>query len=116
MPKASEVAAELRKFADSLDRNPDAEIAVPAIYSHHWYKDSKQAFMNLARLMPRPLVKSLSYGDKPDRVLTYESPALRIVASIPQSLTCELIAPATPAVYRCDPILSESEDAELESA
>jgi hypothetical protein len=47
--------------------------------------------------------------------LEYSSKFMDVYTSIPQSFTCTLIEPAKKAVYRCDPILSESEDAELEA-
>src|SRR5260221_520492 len=108
--KSGLVAIELRKLADALDVQPDAEIEKPTI---HFYGYEKNKFLALARMLPRPLKKSVS---DPESIrwarvhLQYDSDALCIDCSIPQSLTCELIAPAKPAVYRCDPILSKEEE------
>ena len=115
MPKASELATELRKFADSLDTNPDAEI-VKAYLGFSCY--AKEAFLATVRLLPRPLKKKVNEyaNSRPDLQMSYESPALYAYTTVPQSLTCTLVEPARKAVYKCDPILSETEDAELEVA
>jgi hypothetical protein len=109
--KAGLVAIELRKLADALDVQPDAEIITPWIMFHGYEKDE---FLATARLLPRPLTKKVEDdGSKWARVrLECKSP-INISASAPQSLTCELVEPAKPAVYRCAPILSEEEDAEV---
>lgn len=108
---AGMLAIELRKLADALDAQPDAKITKPTVY---FYCDAKDEFLAVARLLPRPLAKRVTDADdhKWARVrIEYQSPALDVDASIPQSLTCELLEPAKPAVYRCAPILSEEEDA-----
>jgi hypothetical protein len=111
--KAGDLAIELRKFADRLESQPDAMIDNPSMYFIFY---SKEPFLAFAKLMPRPLKKSVRTWESsaPDLRLTYDSPLLTIVAKIPQSLTCTLVKPAQEAVYECDPILSEAEDAELE--
>lgn len=103
--KAALVAMELRKLADALDVQPDAEIVKPYVW---FMANDKDAFLALARLLPRPLVKKL---DGPYIQIGYDNPAIFVASQVSQSLTCELIEPAKPAVYRCDPILSEEEDA-----
>lgn len=112
MITAGAVAAELRKLADALDVQPDAEIIKPFV---HFYGISKEPFLSLARLLPRPLNKAVEVGDEKYRRIhvQYDSPAMWIDASVPQSLTCELIEPAKPAIYRCDPILSKEEDEQV---
>lgn len=115
MPKAAEVALELRKLADSLDRGPDTEITPAALMFH---VDEKEIFKGLVRILPHPLTKSIFLPDSkyPYLHMTYDSKGLRVIAAIKQSLSCELIEPAKPAVYRCEPILSEAEEAALETA
>lgn len=115
MPKAHEVATELRKLADSLDKNPEASIQAPMVAFYHHLKSEKDAFLSVCRILPRPLVKSLAqYGSgDPDIQIKYVTDAISIKASIPQSLTCTMVEPAKPAVYHCDPILSAEEDATL---
>lgn len=105
---ASMVAAQLRMLADALDKEPDAIIR-PAWVSFHC--NTKEEFLNVARLLPRPLQKSI---DSPGRnfaryQLEYLSPTMDVHCSVPQSTTCKLIRPAQPAVYDCDPLLPEFE-------
>lgn len=61
MPKAADIAIELRKLADRLDSNPEAELVAPTIYFTHAYLaasfNAKNLFLALAKLLPRPLKK-----------------------------------------------------------
>lgn len=111
-PTAHEVATAFRQLADSLDRNPDAPIKKPWI---SFYCDDKQAFANVVKLLPRPLVRKEESGD--DRwariKVEHVTAVIDVNASIPKSLTCELVEPARAAVYRCDPVLSLLEEGEL---
>lgn len=115
MPKANEVSSELRKLADALDKSPEAEIKKPSIYWSHAYGGdiAKYQFLALAKIFPKPYKKGDGY-DYDEVTLDHDTPALNIYASIPKSLTCELIEPAKPAVYRCTPLLSELEESMLE--
>ena len=113
MPLAHEVATELRKFADSLDRVPDAEVSRPFMnFGRDYLANDKERFLSIARFMPRPIKKE--YTDR-ELKLNYESPALYIFANIDRADVCELVEPAKPAVYRCDPILSDDEVESLEA-
>lgn len=112
---AKDVAVEFRKFADQLDAHPDLEMDKPFISFYFWKKEQKHLFLNAARVMPRPFVKEHPLTDDGDLKLIYNSDAMRILTSLPKVHTCEIVEPARPAVYRCDPILSPEEDAELES-
>lgn len=114
MPKASEIAAEFRKFADLLDRTPDA--ITPRAFCL-FAADTKEEFLGIGRALPRPLKKEVvgENGAYPTLVLTYKSPAAQFYTRVAQSLTCELIEPAKPAMYRYDPILSDEELAEVEA-
>lgn len=113
MPLAKDVAAELRKLADSLDKTP--EQSVPHVFIHMSHHD-KESFLSAARNMPRPFIKEVTPSSYPELRLKYKTDAIHFWNCVPQSLTCELVEPAKPAVYRCDPILSLEEDAELEQA
>jgi hypothetical protein len=116
MPKANEVATELRKLADALDKSPDAEIVRPSMnFSHTYVGKAKEKFLALAHLLPLPLKKGNGYSENVLE-LTYESATIIIASYIDKQLTCELVEPAKPAVYRCDPILSEAEESSLEVA
>lgn len=106
---AHEVATELRKLADSLDKQPEAVVRKAWV---SFYCDRKDEFLNTARLLPRPVKKSENHPERPySRIkLEYMSDAMDAYASIEKSKTCELIEPAKPAVYRCAPILSDEEE------
>ena len=54
MPFARDVANELRKLADALDKEPKTEVAQP-LFS--FINNTKEKFMASARLLPRPLAK-----------------------------------------------------------
>jgi hypothetical protein len=110
MPLAHEVAIELRKLADSIDREPNAVIIKPFI---SFYCDRKDEFIAVANILPRPLTKreSDSDNDRWCRIrIGYDTASITVDASLRKSLTCELVEPAKPAVYRCAPILSLEED------
>jgi hypothetical protein len=106
MPLAKEVSAELRRFADSLDQNPEVEIKDPLVSFYHYSESQKQEFLNVAKLLPRPLMKDYA-GEEIS--LNYKTPAIWIYAKIPRNAVCEIVEPARPAVYRCEPILGEVE-------
>lgn len=120
MPKAHDVAEELRKLADGLDKEPEAKITDASVYFSHWMSDEKRKmmFLTLARLLPRPLQKQYPKEDAQggDLELIYKSAAMRINASIPRSVVCHIVEPAKPAVYKCEPLLSEEDEKELTQA
>lgn len=113
MPKAHDIATELRKLADALDVQPELEMRKLWI---DFYCSTKEEFLNAAAIMPRPFVKSESQPSSPEwnRIaVDHKTQAVEIKASVLKSLTCELVEPAKPAIYRCDPILSALEEAQL---
>ena len=124
MPKASEVAIELRKLADSLDAQPDQELFRPEVDFSCKYKSSagpnvaKERFIALAHILPRPLKKGHQTFDENALELRYASDALIVVTSIEQSRVCTLIEPerVIPAKYDCVPLLSDDENAGIEAA
>ena len=112
---AGMVALELRRIADALDREPDAEVVAPMMTfycnSYSAPDKGKQVFLNTVRLLPRPLVKEFS-----GITIEIENPNKSVVwlrASIAREVVCEIVEPARPAVYNCAPLLSDQEDAEL---
>lgn len=113
MPKASEVANELRKLADGLDNDPNANIERPFIYFSHYGNSNKASFMAIAKALPRPFQKE--YKDK-DFEISYRGEAIVLCVRINRDAVCRIVAPAKPAVYECDPILSEEEHAKLDGA
>jgi hypothetical protein len=106
------VAAEFRKLADALDKEPDAECVRPVV---GFFCNSKEQFITAATAMPRPFKKKDSWDGK-EIDLDYNTKVVIVRVQVPKSLTCTLVKAAQPAVYECDPILSAIEEAELEAA
>ena len=111
---AHAAAEELRKLADCFDKQPEVVIESPTIWLHN---STKETFMAAAKIMPRPIKKSVSRpeSDYPDLHWEYASQSLRIINSVPQKACCVLVQPAQPAKYDCPSILSEEEEASLET-
>jgi hypothetical protein len=110
MPKASEIAAELRGLAESIAMIDDS-VNLPYVFVNIRH-NSKESFLAFAKnAMPRPFATSTehNYGQEYDLRLTHETDNVHVWCAVNQSLTCTLVEPAKPAVYKCDPILSEEE-------
>lgn len=110
--KASVIAQELRRIADALDKEPDAEI-------HHTFPSfdtdaDKDAFLRLARVWPRPAKKEITWPEESYSALNLIHGNARL--SIKRSSLCTLVKPAQPAVYDCEPILSKFEEDSLVEA
>jgi len=107
MTTAKEVALELRRIADSLEREPETEIKAPLVYFPQSYSvDAKSHFLNIARLMPRPYEKT--YRER-ELEIGYGTEAIKVYATVDRDRVCTVITPAVPAVYDCEPLLSETE-------
>lgn len=115
MAKAKQIAEALRTIAENLEREPEAECGYFFVSTR---SDDKDTFLTLARLFTKPFTKTFSDYDieiehnfmASDRAYDY---AVRCYAKVSRSKVCELVEPAKPAVYRCDPLLSEAEEAAL---
>ena len=114
MPTTAAVASELRRIADLLDKSPDLEVEQPNLRFYHGYSGKKENFFDLVKVFPRPIKKGDGYSHD-EITLTHETDALIVYASIYKSSVCTLVAPATPARYACDPLLSLEEEAALGS-
>jgi hypothetical protein len=118
MPKSSEVAAELRKLADALDREPEQELPVTNVdfYCKYAGVKGKPMFLALVRILPHPLTKS--DDDMGGLELKYTTPSLCIRTVVERDKVCKLIRPAQqiPAKYECEPLLTTEEDASLTEA
>lgn len=119
MPKAHDVATELRRIADALDKEPETELPQPLMSfrctSYSSVDDGKGYFLAAVRLLPRPLDKTsddatyeVGHGRGTDAPVWFR-------AYIDRSRICKLIEPAKPAVYECPSLLSPEEEAELEA-
>lgn len=108
------LATELRKLADAVEplERVNGEFSKPWLFMSFAYGGavSKSTFIELAKALPKPYTKKV---DDKDMRLVYESDALSIQAVIERSQVCELVEAARPAVYRCEPLLSADEDAEI---
>ena len=115
MPKASEVAAELRKIADALDQISELSVDKPILSFSHYSKDQKDSFLGIARVMPHPLKKTYPTDDGQYASVTvsHASPGLHISNSIIRTAVCTVIKPAQPAQYDCELTLLDHEDASL---
>ena len=72
---------------------------------------TKATFLELAKVVPRPLTKKIRFEGT-----TYEDYTLEgdgFVLGIPRSALCVIVEPARPARYECPSILSEAEEAAL---
>lgn len=112
MPTAHKVATGLRKLADALDEQPELKMQTAWV---SFYCDTKDLFINAASILPHPYKKSESSpGTAYSRIsIEHKDIGVETRVSVQKSLTCELVEPAKPAVYRCDPILSAIEEAAL---
>jgi hypothetical protein len=112
MPKASEVATELRKLADALDREPEAKMDRPLVF---FYPEDKQMFLNQARIFPKPLTKVIEDpdGSYPKMCLENKGKGIWLRTVISRDVVCKVVKPATPAVYDCEPLLSQDEEESL---
>lgn len=112
MPTATSIATELRRIADVLDKTPDVDLVKPSLDFYHGYMGTKEQFLAIAKIFPRPFTKGNGYSH--DKVeITHESAALNVGASIDRSKVCTLVEPAKPAVYDCVPLLSLEEEQAL---
>ena len=117
MPLAKEIAAELRKVADALDRNPDVETIRPYLNWFHSFSESKEKFLAAARLLPHPLEKIYEESGSYPRVkVRHATDALVSEVSIYKESICTIVEPARPAVYDCALTLTADEDAALTEA
>ncbi len=107
--KASELATKLRTLADSLDKAPGAEINPYVSISPSC--DNKETFLELAKVLPRPLTKKIRHEGTSYEDFTLEGDGFLLC--IPRSALCVIVEPARPARYECPSILSEEEEAAL---
>ena len=114
MATLREIATALRNVADALDKGPDAECARPYLSFHFW-NGNKEQFLALANAFPRPFSKKYEDRENGSLEIEHDDPALGTYAKIPRSVVCQLVEPARPAVYKCEPLLSEEEVATVSS-
>jgi hypothetical protein len=105
-----EYAQKLKIAAEFFLSKPEFKIRnSPILFSSYW--SDKEAFL--------AAVKALGSGEK-----KYEGESLKFIVTITEGLTfdvevsrsavCRLVKPAQPAVYDCEPLLSQEEEATLD--
>ena len=112
MPTANAIASRLREIADMLDKTPDAEMTSASLSFYHGLLGTKEQFLNLAKVFPRPFEKGDGYRHD-EYTLEHKTNAVRVYASIDRSKVCILREPAREAVYDCVPLLSLEEEKAL---
>jgi len=109
-PTAGQVANELRRVAEALDKSPETLIEQPMVSFYcndHGAEDKgKTVFQSLARLLPHPLTKDFS---ETTLMLVLKNDAIWLRAQIDRANICELVTPALPAEWKCAPIFSDEE-------
>ncbi len=112
--KAGEVATELRRIADALDKAPDLDIQP---YFSIDTDTDKEKFIALAKIMPRPMKKGADFPGTSYEDFTLAHSFWKI--KIMRSVFCILKVPerTIPAIYECPSIFAQGEeDALVESA
>lgn len=92
MPKASEIAAELRKVAASLEQEPEAEVTRPLCF---FYADSTEELATLGRILPHPLSKFFEEYEYGNAGFEYDNGAAWIRACVDRKMVCERIQVGT---------------------
>jgi hypothetical protein len=110
MPKAVEIAAELRRIADVLDKEPEAELVKPTLSFHHW--SDKARFLELVKVFPRPFDKEYEppTDEYANLILKHSTDGLFVFSSILRNAVCRIKTPAQAAEYECEPLLSLEEE------
>lgn len=118
MPKASEVAAELRRIAGALEKGGETVISQPYI---NFIPEEKEEFLALVRLLPRPLYKASDDRQykldnlpiKKNGFRDWDAFPVNLQVKIDRAKVCRLVKAAQPAQYECEPLLSDEEEASL---
>jgi len=74
MITASAVASELRRIADVFDKSPETKLIQPRLSFYFGYADTKEQFLDLAKVFPRPFDKGDGY-DHQQYTLKHETDA-----------------------------------------
>ena len=119
MPKAIEVAAELKKLVERIESA--GELEIPYAFVHMTFGSSqKESFKTFAQdVMPRPYKKTFTDEPFGELRLTYDAEneagqdTLTLWVKIARESICRIVEPAKPAVYDCDPLFTPEEEAVL---
>jgi hypothetical protein len=105
MSTSHDWARELQKTAAFLLSRPEVEIGSKIPETRGWFFSEKEIFLNLVRVLkPGKKEMSNSYVD-------FHPSGAHIQLTINRDLVCRRLNPE----YECEPLLSQEEDAEMES-
>jgi hypothetical protein len=105
--KSHQLATELAKLAEHLNAQPDMDLGDIRIANHSC---TGEQFKAIAKVMPKPLHKRIT-NDSLDWIYleTPDGAILAMSFHAERKRICTLITPAQPAVYACEPLLSDEE-------
>ena len=103
----TQAAAALRLLASAIEQGGEKVIVAPFVNFSCRFLSSKEQFLNLVSVLPRPLKKKVYEED--EFRLVYDTPDITVWATANRNEVCTLIEPAKPAVYSCEPLLSDAE-------
>lgn len=106
MSTSHEWARELQETAGLLLSKPEVEIGHKIPETRGWFFSEKEIFLNLVRAL-KPGKKVIT-----DNYVDFYPAGAHIQLTIDRNLVCRRLNP----VYECEPLLSQEEDAEMESA
>lgn len=117
MPTLREIAIELRRAADALEKGGDTKVCQPYL---SFYCERKDEFLAVAAALPRPVYKepdesqyALCNLPWKDGVRQWDSRSVDLTVKIARSKICKLVKEAQPAQYECEPLLSDTEEESL---
>lgn len=115
MTKLHDLAEDLERIAAHFRTQENIEITdCPML--HFGSQHSREGFLALARVFPRPTVKRRGIGDFerfPEIAIEYRGKSMWAYAAADRNKLCRIIRPAIPAEYECEPLLSAEEEAQL---
>jgi hypothetical protein len=110
--KSSRVlAANYRKLADWLDSKPEFEPRDEVAELTQFYFSHKEEFLSFVRAVRNGVKRFTEH----DVRFTADTPdGMTVWAEVDRNSVCRIVTPAQPAVYDCEPLLSQDEMAEIE--
>jgi hypothetical protein len=118
MVKVRDVAAELRRLAEAMERvgaaqaegAVGAEVEIP----QPWFTincATKEQLQAVVAVLPRPLTKHTEQVITGYWKVYFNLPftAIKAYVGIDRDQVCRLVAPAREAVWECEPVLAEGE-------
>ncbi len=110
------IAADLRKLADALEQATDKMVMSPKL--SFGAGSNRENFLGAVAVMPHPFDKLIpaTSNDYDIVRLEHKMDSLTVETWAFRSTACRIVAPAQPAVYDCEPLLSAVEEETLSAA